>query len=366
MKLKMGRIGMKESVCLASVSLCIGGVFGLDPEFAYSRGNSTYLTLPASILLASLAALFLVKAAEKTKSRDLAELLENALGKTPAKLFAVPVIFGFFVCAVRPMTAFLEVLHRLVYDGVSYTAIMLYVFPVTVFLAWKGFESLGRTAVVFSALMLLALVFATVSAIPDYEASRLFPIMGEGAGRAAVFTLSELVFFIPPFLSLLVNAEGLSGLSFVKRTVVRSALISAAVCGVTQLCVSLVYPYGILSGLLMPLYRLNFLSPTHSYVLRLDKLFIMIWLNGCIISAAYCVYTSSLLWARLFRQRDVTPAVASFSLIAASAVLMKSGKSFGFVSAANGLVARYGAALVLLPPAALGAACLIKYRKGKA
>ncbi|MCR5808002.1 MAG: spore germination protein [Clostridiales bacterium] len=366
MNLKQGRIGVFEGVCLAAAALCVNGVFGLDPEYAYSKGNSTYLSLPLALMLALEIMLLLIKAAERTGSRDLAELMTDCFGGVLGVILTIPVLAGFVFCAARPMTAFLEVLHRLIYDGVGYTSILAYVIPVTVFIAWKGFESMGRLAAVFAGIMLAAFVFAAVSAAPDFEVYRLYPLIGEGPGRFAAFTLSELVFFIPPLLGLLVNAKGLSGLAFVKKISFRAAIFAAVICGVTQLCVALIYPYGILSGLLMPLYRLNFLNLAHSYALRLDKIFIMIWLNGCIITAAYCIYSAALLYSKLFRQRDVTPAAAAFSLIVCGTVLAKAGKSFGFVYTADRFLTRYGAAAAAFPAVSAALVGLIKKRKVKA
>ena len=54
MNLREGKIGKQEGISLAAIAMCIGGLFTLDPEYTYSMGNASYITLPAAAVISLL------------------------------------------------------------------------------------------------------------------------------------------------------------------------------------------------------------------------------------------------------------------------------------------------------------------------
>ena len=113
----------------------------------------------------------------------------------------------------------------------------------------------------------------------------------------------------------------------------------------------------------MPLCRINYLGIERSYVMWLDKILVMAWLNGCIISSAYCVYAAALLFAKAFGFGDVVPAVLMTSL--SFCVLVLSEFTFGISAAScmNKLALRYGVLLAALPLTVSSAIGLLKRGK---
>ena len=69
--MRMGRIGLSEAVCVAAIALSTGGVFGIDPVYAYLGGNSTYISMPLSIIVSLLIMLPVLKLMDATKCRDI-------------------------------------------------------------------------------------------------------------------------------------------------------------------------------------------------------------------------------------------------------------------------------------------------------
>ena len=352
MKLNRGKIGRAESVSLAALSLFTCGVFAIDPKTAYAEGNLTYLSIPVSVLLSLCVVLVCSAAIERKGCGDLFGLFRSTLGKAPAFLLTLALSASFIFAAAKPLSSFVEVLHRLVYDGVSYGSLFVFIVPAVVFAAWKGFESTGRLALIFSALILVSVVAAVLSAAPEFDAGRLFPFPGTVALGFTKDALSGMLFTLPPLAALAVNAVGLGGAGQMRRSALLGALFASLGIGLTQLAIALIYPPRVLSGLLMPLYRINFLSLSQSYALRLDKLFIMIWLSGCVICAAYLVYSASLLLTLSFGGKDVTPYVLTVSLTLTlvsslgfvgdygfAEKVMKTAESFGFLFAAVPLFA---------------------------
>lgn len=361
MKLRQGRIGLFAGTALAALSLFTCGVFSIDPKTAYANGNSTYLSLPLAVII-SLSALIPAMLVLNWKRVGLNGLFTYAFGKVGGIVAAVILSVSFVWAAAKPMTEFLLVLTRLVYDGVPYMRIVLYILPVTVFIAWKGFESVGRLALIFSGLILISVAAAALSASPEFAAYRLYPLP---SGNADFFktAFSGSVFFLPPLAALLVNEEGLGGVKNVRKTLAAAAFISAAAIGLVQFALALIYPHRVLSGLLMPLYRINFLSLRQSYALRLDKLFIMVWLLGCVISCAYLIYSASYLLTKTFSARDVTPAVLTVSAAVFFLVTAEFSENYARAEAVGSFFSRFGSLFALIPPLLAAAVGSIKLKK---
>ncbi len=349
MRMNEGRIGVTGAAALTSAAMITNGLFALDPELAYSSGNSAYLALPLSALLSLVVSLCLIGSMKRSGSRDLAEHLQRGFGRVGAALAAIPFIAALLFCALEPTVAFLRVLHRLVYDGVSYTAILFFVFPITVFAAWRGIETLSRTAIVLVTLMLVSFAAASLAAIPDFETYRLYPIMGDGVKHFAYLTLTQTLAFLPPLSAAAIHMSGMNGARSAQRTVLFAALASALIMGLAELSVSMIYPYRVLAGLLTPLYRINFLSLSQSYLIRLDKLYITVWLGVSILSSAYMINSAARLFARCFGQKDVTPAAASLSLMLLAFELISVTGEYGFLSRTHRALVRFGWLGILTP-----------------
>lgn len=317
MNLKQGRIGFFEGMSLAALSVFTGGVFAIDSKTAYADGNLTYISIPLAAVLSLCVVLIVSAAAERNGCGDLFALMRISLGKTGGAIAALLLAASFVIASSKPLAEFAEVLHRLVYDGVSYGAIFAFMIPAAAFIAWKGFESAGRLALVFSGLILASVIIAAVSAAPQFDTGRLFPFPGTKPADFLKASLSQMLFTLPPLTALAVNARGLGGMGRMRKNAATGALSGAAAIGLTQLALALIYPAAVLSGLLMPLYRINFLSLSRSYALRLDKLFIMVWLSGCLISTAYLTYSAGYLLTEAFGGRDATPFTLT-SLLAAA------------------------------------------------
>ena len=363
MRMREGRIGVTGSAALTAAAMITNGLFALDPEYAYAEGNSAYIALPLSAAVSLAITLLLFRSMQKAGSKDLAEHITSRFGSIGGALVSLPLAAAFVICAAEPLIPFLRVLHRLVFDGVSCASILFFVFPVTFFAAWKGLETLSRSALIVLAVVLVSLAAACLAAVPDFASYRLYPIMGDGAGHFVKLTISETLAFLTPLTAAAVNMKGMQGARSAGRAALWAAILSAAVIGAVELALSAIYPYKVLAGLNMPLYRINFLSLSQSYLIRLDKLYVTVWLGGCMLSSAYMIYSAAHLYAAVFRQMDVTPAVASFSLLVLGLLFVSVKAVYSFLEKTHRAVVRFGWLLAAVPVAA---AILFRKRRIKA
>lgn len=361
MKRDRGMTGFFAGTSLAAVSLFTCEVFSVDPKTAYENGNSTYLALPLAVIV-SLVALIPAILAGRGEKDGLAGLFSYAFGRVGGAFAAIVLSLSFIRAAAKPMTAFALVLSRLVFDGVPYTRIMLYLIPVTVLIALKGFESAGRLALIFSGLILASVVTAALTASSEFAAYRLYPLPSANADTAKT-VWSGIVFALPPLAALFVNGESLGGVKNVRKTAAAAAFGSAAAIGLTQLALALIYPHRVLSGLLMPLYRINFLSLRQSYALRLDKLFIFIWLTGCVISCSYLILSAALLIKKAFCAQKGVPAVLAVSAAVFFSVTAEFSQNYAAAAYIESFFSRFGTLFALVPTLAAAALGGIRKRR---
>ena len=155
------------------------------------------------------------------------------------------------------------------------------------------------------------------------------------------------------------------GVTFARRAGAYAAAISALVCALVLFMLARVYSYKALSELFMPLCRVNYLSVERGYIMWLDKLLVMVWLNGCILSSAWCIYGAALLYALAFAQRDVGPAVIFISLIAGAYALCEYSLGVSWAETADSLLLRYGVLLAFAPLTLAALAATLKKSHGK-
>ena len=145
MNLREGRMGMLEGISLAAISMCITGLFTLDPESTYSGGNATYITLPFAAFIALLLFCLITEVMKRNGYDNFSEMLDNCFGALGSNIISVILLIGFAFSAYAPLMRFVQIMHGLFFTGVSYRQILLFMLPASVVLAWLGFEALGRT-----------------------------------------------------------------------------------------------------------------------------------------------------------------------------------------------------------------------------
>jgi hypothetical protein len=338
---------------LTGVSLLVCGLFTVEGGLAYADGNLTYLELPLAMLLSLVAALPAAFVLKRSGEETLPALFRSAFGGFGGRAFALPLAAALVFCAAAPLSQLVNALHGLVYSEVPPARIFIFVIPTTAFMAWRGAKGLGRTAIVVSALLAVSAAAALIYSAPGFETYRLTPL--PGIQSVFAFTGSHTLYALAPFAALLSSGGG-EGKQPQKAAF--AGLFAALISGLMQLALALVYPARVLEGLSLPLARITFLSVSKSYVLRLDKLLIMLWTAGCMLSAAFLIRAAAGLTAP--SERAQKPLSLVFCALAGALILAEVGGSMGEITR---FVARFGWAFALAPLAVLSLAALIKTRR---
>ena len=257
-------------------------------------------------------------------------------------------------------------MHGLFFDGIGYGKLAMYVLPTVLFVAWLGFETIGRTAKCFALLLLIVLAVSILTASSEFETYRLYPFPGSNIGLLTRQAFSQSGAFLPALLSLLITCTGLQGTHHAKKAGVIAALISAAVCAAAQLAVSLAFTYTELGDLFMPLFRINNLKSLETHLLRMDKLAHIAWLTGGMLTGSFYIYSASLLFSQVFGVRDIRPVLSSNVLLVGLLIIIDFEGIMRFLPDPRAANAEYGFIFIAVPTALaafIGAVSAKKRRK---
>jgi hypothetical protein len=308
--IRLGRSGIREGVCASAIALSVSGIFSLDTKQVYEHGNSSYITLPLAALIALLLFLALLKLMKNAGAADLFGLLSKGFGMAAAPFASAAVAILLLFSAYLPLSQFIQALHGLFFEGVSYARLAIFMVPAVLFLAWLGLEAVVRTAKCFSILIFIMFLLSVAASASEFEISRLFPLPGNSIRSIAVQTFEEIGLFLPVMISLLTVSEGFNDTETTKKIAIRASLISASILFIAQFSLGMIYTYTELSKQFMPIFRINHLNMFEAHMMRLDKVAHVVFLNGALISAAFYAYCAAYLLVRAFGLNDIRPMAA--------------------------------------------------------
>lgn len=315
MNLRLGRVGKQEALAMGTVA-CTAATAFMD------GGRLTGVPCAASILLGAVLAVLVVTAAacgmRDSGVEDLPELYARGLGRIPGAAAAVATAALLCLASTQTLAGLFGVLNEDVYpraDGMSVAAFLI---PCMAFLAWKGLETLTRTAKLFFIVLLLGLgAFLAVTA-PAYVAERLYPPF---TGEAVLFLQSAFSAagrLLTAGVALWISAKGLHSLKNAVFCIDLSLLCGALVSAGMALCVGLCFDRSLLSDMTAPYYRAAMAAGAGGHYLRADKLLLFVWWAAAALRAAFSAYAAGLLHTRAFGMRDVRPAAAVYAAFTAA------------------------------------------------
>lgn len=364
MNMRLGRIGAQEGVSVLSIALTLGGVFTLETKTLYEHGNSAYLTVPAAVLISLVVFILLLKSMQKAHVRDLYRLLEKGYGNAWAAMLSIPIMLLLLFSAFLALSQFVNAMHGLFFEGVSYSRIAVFVIPAVLIIAWLGLETIGRTAKCFAILLAILLVVTIAASSAEFDAYRLYPFPGNTIGKIAIQTIEEIGAFLPAMAGVLICAEGLNDSETVKKAGIFGAAAASILCFIALLAIGMTYTYTELSDQFLPLFRINYLNMFEAHLMRMDKLAHIVWLNGAIISSAFYIYSASLLFAKAFSIRDIRPVLASSAMIVFLLILLETETLNNELFKSFKMQTERSAFLILPVPIILAAILAIKKTRG--
>lgn len=217
MNLREGRIGVREGISIAAIAMCTSGLFAFDTKNTCACGSAAYITLPAGGIIAIVFFIIVLAAMRRSGAKNLSELILSAFGGTIGTAVTLVLMLCLLAAAYSPLSGFIQAMHGLFFDGIGYGKLAMYVLPTVLFVAWLGFETIGRTAKCFALLLLIVLAVSILTASSEFETYRLYPFPGSNIGLLTRQAFSQSGAFLPALLSLLITCTGLQGTHHAKK-----------------------------------------------------------------------------------------------------------------------------------------------------
>lgn len=161
--------------------------------------------------------IIVLAAMRRSRAKNLSELILSAFGGTIGTAVTLVLMLCLLAAAYSPLSGFIQVLHGLFFNGIGYGKLAMYVLPTVLFVAWLGFETIGRTAKCFALLLLIVLAVSILTASSEFETYRLYPFPGSNIGLLTRQAFSQSGAFLPALLSLLITCTGLQGTHHAKK-----------------------------------------------------------------------------------------------------------------------------------------------------
>ena len=364
MRIKEGKIGRQESAAMVGIAVYTSIVFTLNSSESYRSGNSTYIWMPATIVLALIAVLFVMHSMEKSGIGTLDILFKTAFGKIGGDIAGGAVIALLVVNAFVLLADFVNMIHSFVFYEEEYWNIILWIIAAVGLLSFMGLESISRTSLLL--LPLFAIVLLLWLALPweSFTLSNLCPFPGNSITETGRLIWENAAFVFAPMIAVLTITNGMHGMKFTRNSCGIGVLCALFAVAITQLCLGLTYGYKDLAEMAYPMYRLDMMMPEEGYFFRMDKIALFFWLAMGIMAAAYYIFTASIMWCRCYGPKDTRPAVLTICVVLASAAEMQAEGHYEKFALVTNMINGWSWTVMLLPVLA-AVVQLIKIRKGK-
>ena len=319
MRLNEGKIGKQESVSLIAIAMVAATTYLLDSEKAYSKGNSTFISLVLSIVISAAAFILVWYAMKRTGARDLNDLFDRCAGKVAGSVLSAMACMVFLLYAYRLTAKFCVVIHSSVFSFAQYESVAMWIIVPIAFAAISGFECIGRLAKILGVLLGVLMLFGFATMISSFDLTRLAPFPGS-IEKTATDTVARSADSIAAFLGILCVAPAMQGVENVRKNGLLGAAIAAVFVFIIQFALGITFTYTDLADMTMPLYMLKMVVMRESYLFRLDQMNLFFYMITAVISAAFFLYATALMLTRRTEGEDVRPAVVSISALILAAL----------------------------------------------
>lgn len=209
MNLREGRIGVREGISIAAIAMCTSGLFTFEhKKYLRLRQCGLYHAFLPAESLRSFFFIIVLAAMRRQRGKKLSDSSVR-FGGTIGAAGHTCAVLCLLAAAYSPLSGFIQAMHGLFFNGIGYGKLAMYVLPTVLFVAWLGFETIGRTAKCFALLLLIVLAASILTASSEFETYRLYPFPGSNIGLLTRQAFSQSGAFLPALLSLLITCTGL-------------------------------------------------------------------------------------------------------------------------------------------------------------
>lgn len=301
--LKEGKIGVFEAICITTIMIASKVMFSSTRAVVESAGTAGwYLTLISSVTaLVGFFIIFLLM--KRFPGQELVSVFQTVFGGAIGGLLSLTICFLFILNAAAFTREFVEALKIFEYPLSPPSFMISFFILAVVIMLYFGFETVTRTASLFAWPILIAMTAIFIFALPLYDFSNLFPILGNGLEITVISGLMRSSVY-GDVLTLAVVINSLQGLNHFKKSGVTAIILSGLIISMSFLFYNLTFPYHIAAENTIPLFTMARSIVMGRFFQRLEAIFVFAWSFSAILAAGISLYTALSIYCKVFKIND--------------------------------------------------------------
>lgn len=271
------KIGLIEAITFILIITINRLTINSPQEILMCCGSSAILNSIYISLIAILITWIIVKLFNCFSNSDIIDVSEFLGGKFLKYLIGIIVFVYIIMTSSLILRDFVEVIHIIYYEDTNIIYLLVFFAIVSIVANLIGNKAIFKTNSILCIVMVIGLLLAFFSAIPNVTVQRVFPILGYGAENTFVTGLSNIVVFnglmilylVPPFVK---NQQEFKKASMI--TVIISSIL--LVLAIASLLLAFSFTTNIET--LSPLYTLLSNNAFGQYFQHPESLFAFTWI----------------------------------------------------------------------------------------
>lgn len=301
--LNEGKIGVFEAICIVAIMSSTKVLYSSTRAVVEISGTTGWLTTIISGGTALVGFYFITLLMNRFPGRELVSVFETVFGRIVGIVISLVISLFFLFNSAAFAREFVEAVKVYVYP-LSPPSFLLIIFVLAVMtILYFGFECVARTAALFAWPMLTGLAVIVVLAIPLYQISNLYPLLGHGPVKIITTGMLRSSVY-GDTLALAVVINSLQGISHFKKSGLTAVILSTLIIAVSIFIYDLSFPYFIASENTIPLYALTRSIEYGRFFQRFEAIFLFVWSISAILASAINLYFALSIYSKVFRIDD--------------------------------------------------------------
>lgn len=253
--------------------------------------------------------------------KNVIQIADEKGGKV-LKIITGLVIFVILMINLLSVVRIFPEIVRIVLLKETPTNIVMIIFAVSSAIgAYMGIESIAKIHYIFMPIAAVIFFVFLVMLIPFYEIDNIMPVLGAGADKIFIKGFRTMSFFADLLLLniLIPYAHTLDDL---KKSGLKSIIISGGLAVTVVLAYCLAYPNPISKDFIFPVYQLARMVHLSSFFSRFEAFFQFVWTILVMLYSSLYIYVLSAVWQQTFSLKFSKPLILPVSAIAFSVAMI--------------------------------------------
>lgn len=270
-----------EAICLVLIVTINRVILNLPQTILNSCGSSAIINIIYISIIAIIFTLIIIKLYKNFSGSDIVDISEYIGGKFLKSIIGTILIIYLILIASVSVRNFCEVLHITYYGNSSISYLLIFFVIVSAISNFFGEQSIIRTNVIITFIMLLSILITFLSVTPNFVIQRIYPVLGYGAystffsGLSNIFSFNGIIclYFIMPILS---EKQDFKKIAIISIILISILLFLATSC----LLLSLAFSLDIEN--ISPIYTLISNNEFGNFIQHPESLFVFTWILSII------------------------------------------------------------------------------------